>query len=100
MASYSRCNVSSNAQSALAASNNKYVLKDFMRYICKILVKLSQFFQNPEIRKVTLDYKLHLPSVEFGIKNHGSDEKCQIRGSGRSRTIELNACGGRTTQER
>ena len=72
-------------------------LKEFMRYICKILVKLSQFFQNPEIRKVTLDYKLYLPSVEFGIKNHGSDEKCQIRGSGTSRAIELNACGGRTT---
>ena len=38
-----------------------------MRYICKILVKLSQFFQNPEIRKVTLDYKLHLELKITGV---------------------------------
>ena len=32
---------------------------------------------------------IQIPVVEFGIKFHGSDDKCQIRGSGRSRKIEL-----------
>ena len=76
------------------------VLKEFMRYICKSWAKSTRFCQSPESRKVTLDSKLYLPSVEFGIKIHKSDEKCKIRGSGTSRTIELNDCGGRTMQQR
>ena len=70
------------------------LLKIQLQYISKIWFSGPPKNQNPETRKVTLDYKFDLPVVEFGIKFHGSDDKCQIRGSGRSRTIELDACGG------
>ena len=69
-------------------------LKIQLQYISKIWNSRRLENQNPETRKVTLDYKFDLPVVEFGIKFHGSDDKCQIRGSGRSRTIELDACEG------
>ena len=69
-------------------------LKIQLRYKSKFWIWTAVENQNPETRKVTLDYKFDLPVVEFGIKFHGSDDKCQIRGSGRSRTIELDACGG------
>ena len=72
-------------------------LKTQLQYISKIWFSTRIENQNPETRKVTLDYKFDLPVVEFGIKFHGSDDKCQIRGSERSRTIELDACGGWTT---
>ena len=72
-------------------------MKIQLQYISKIWFSTRIKNQNPETRKVTLDYKFDLPVVEFGIKFHGSDDKCQIRGSGRSRTIELDACGGWTT---
>ena len=45
----------------------------------------------------TVGNKLYLPGVEFGVKFHRSDGKCQIRDSGTSRTIERGACGSRTT---
>ena len=52
----------------------RQLIKLYTSYSLVRLMRIWAHTQNPETRKVTLDYKFDLPVVEFGIKFHGSGQ--------------------------